>query len=191
MKPQDVLDFWFGAPGSAEFGQARALWFRKDSDFDATIAQTFGPTVEAALAGQLRDWDAAPHASLARLIVLDQFTRNMFRDTPKAFAGDALALPAASVMVERGFDAALPPVQRGFVYLPFEHAEDLAQQQRCVALYTALAEQDTSMQSMLDYAIRHRDVIQRFGRFPHRNNILGRPSTSEELEFLKQPGSRF
>ena len=191
MNAQDILHFWFGEPGSAGFGSPRAVWFRKDGDFDAAIAQRFGATVQAALAGRLRDWDAAPHSSLARILVLDQFTRNISRDTPQAFAGDALALAAADAMVERGFDAALLPVQRAFVYLPFEHAEDLAQQQRSVALFTALAEPDPSMQSMLDYAIRHRDVIQRFGRFPHRNGISGRASTTEELEFLTLPGSRF
>lgn len=191
MNAQDILHFWFGEPGSAEFGSPRAMWFRKDSDFDAAIAQRFGAMVQAALAGRLRDWDAAPHSSLARILVLDQFTRNIFRDTPQAFASDALALAAADAMVERGLDAALLPVQRAFVYLPFEHAEDLAQQQRCVSLFTALAGHDPSMQSMLDYAIRHRDVIQRFGRFPHRNDIVGRASTNEELEFLTLPGSRF
>ena len=191
MNAQDILHFWFGELGSAGFGSPRAMWFRKDSDFDAAIAQRFGAMVQAALAGRLRDWDAAPHSSLARILLLDQFTRNIFRDTPRAFAGDALALAAADAMAERGFDAALLPVQRAFAYLPFEHAEDLGQQQRCVALFTALAGHGPSMQSMLDYAIRHRDVIQRFGRFPHRNDILGRASTNEELEFLTLPGSGF
>ena len=191
MKAQDVLDFWFGAPGSAEFGQLRAAWFRKDPAFDQLIAQRFGPTVDAALAGQLRDWDAAAPSALARIIVLDQFTRNIFRDTPKAFAGDALALAAARAMLDSGADAALPPVQRSFVYLPLEHAEDLALQQRCVAGFTALAAQHAALQTMLDYALRHQRVIQRFGRFPHRNAVLGRPSTAEEFAFLAEPGSSF
>ncbi len=191
MNPQDILDFWFGDAGSAEFGNARAAWFRKDSVFDRLIEQRFGATVQAALAGGLHDWDESPASRLARIVVLDQFTRNIFRDTPKAFAGDALALGASLAMVERGDDAALLPVQRGFAYLPFEHAEDPAMQQRCVALFTSLAEQHATMQSMLDYAIRHRDVIQRFGRFPHRNAVLGRASTADELAFLKLPGSSF
>ncbi|MEQ1805500.1 MAG: DUF924 family protein [Burkholderiaceae bacterium] len=191
MNPQDVLDFWFGAPNSAEFGSARAVWFRKDSAFDQLIAQRFGDTVQAALGGGLHDWAESAAPGLARIVVLDQFTRNMFRDTPKAFAGDTLALRAAQAMIERGADAALLPVQRAFVYLPLEHAEDSATQARCVALFTTLAEQDASMRSMLDYAIRHHDVIQRFGRFPHRNAVLGRASTAEELAFLKEPGSSF
>ncbi len=191
MNPQDVLDFWFGAPRSAEFGSSRTPWFRKDPQFDALIAQRFGATVNAALAGGLRDWEATAASGLARIVVLDQFTRNMFRDTPKAFAGDALALAAAQAMVARSDDGALLPVQRAFVYLPFEHAEDLAAQQRCVDLFSALAAQHPETQSMLDYALRHRDVIRRFGRFPHRNAILGRASTAEELKFLERPGSGF
>lgn len=191
MNPQDVLDFWFGAAGSVEFGSARAAWFRKDASFDRLIEQRFGATVHAALGGGLRDWERSGASCLARIIVLDQFTRNMFRDTPKAFAGDALALRSTRTMLERGDDAALLPVQRAFVYLPLEHAEDLAAQERCVALFTALADPHESMRSMLDYAVRHRDVIQRFGRFPHRNAVLGRASTAEELAFLEQPGSSF
>lgn len=191
VNAQDVVDFWFGAAGSAEFGSTRAMWFRKDGELDKLIARRFGATVEAALAGQLLGWDELPHSNLARIIVLDQFTRNIFRDTPQAFAGDALALAAAQAMLERDAHATLLPVQRAFVYLPFEHAEDLAAQQRSVALFTALAQQSASMQAMLDYAIRHRDVVQRFGRFPHRNAVLGRTSSAEELAFLKLPGSHF
>ena len=190
MNPQDVLDFWFGAADSAEFGSIRTQWFRKDGAFDKLVAQQFGATVQAALAGELPGW-AAGAAGLARIIVLDQFTRNIFRDTARAFSGDALALKAAQAMLTRGDDAALLPVQRAFVYLPFEHAEDLAAQQRCVSLFSHLAEQHPTLQGMLDYAIRHHAVIQRFGRFPHRNAVLGRPSTAEELAFLKLPGSSF
>jgi uncharacterized protein (DUF924 family) len=199
MNPQDVLDFWFGTAQSSEFGSARVQWFRKDSDFDKLIRERFGATVEAALAGGLRvrdrdhdhDWDNTPQASLARIIVLDQFTRNIFRGTPQAFAGDALALAATHAMLERGDDAKLVPVQRAFVYLPLEHAEDLAQQQRSVALFSALAAEHASMQGMLDYAIAHRDVIQTFGRFPHRNAVLGRASSDAETAFLELPGSGF
>jgi uncharacterized protein (DUF924 family) len=191
MNAQDVLDFWFGAPASAEHGRARDVWFRKDPEFDRSIAARFGPLVEAALAGELRDWDAAPPSALARIVLLDQFTRNIYRDTPKAFAGDALALAAASAMLDRGDDAVLLPVQRCFVYLPLEHSEDLAVQQRSVALFTKLAAAHPALQNNLDYAIRHHDVIRRFGRFPHRNAVLGRASTSEELAFLEQPGSGF
>lgn len=191
MNSQDVLDFWFGAVGSADHGRARAAWFRKDPEFDRAIASRFGVLVEAALAGQLRDWDGAAPSAFARIVVLDQFTRNIYRDTPKAFAGDALALAAATAMLERSDDTSLLPVQRCFAYLPFEHAEDLGAQQRSVALFTELAESYPALQSNLDYAIRHRDVVQSFGRFPHRNAVLGRASTPAELAFLELPGSRF
>ncbi len=191
MSAQDVLDFWFGAPASADHGRARDVWFRKDPEFDRGISTRFGSLVEAALAGELRDWDGAPASALARILLLDQFTRNIYRDTPKAFAGDTLALAAAGAMFERGDDKSLLPVQRCFAYLPFEHAEDLGVQQRSVALFTELAAAHPALQDNLDYAIRHRDVIQRFGRFPHRNAVLGRTSTPEEIAFLEQPGSSF
>jgi len=188
---QAVLDFWFGAPGSATHGQWRDAWFRKDAAFDAEIAQRFGPVVETALAGGLRDWTAAPGTALARVVLLDQFTRNMFRDTPRAFGGDALALEAAQAMVTAGHDRGLDPVLRSFVYLPFEHAESAAMQDESVRLFTALADESPALRHMLDYAHRHRDVIVRFGRFPHRNAVLGRSATTAELAFLSQPGARF
>jgi uncharacterized protein (DUF924 family) len=189
---QEVLDFWFGAPGTAQHGQNRSEWFRKDTAFDAEIVRRFGPLVEQALAGGLREWDAAgaPHA-LARILLLDQFTRNAFRGTAKSFAGDALALKAAQAMVASGRDFALPPFQRGFVYLPYEHAESVAMQDESLRLFGALAQADAAFASMLDYAHRHRDIILRFGRFPHRNDTLGRQSTTTEIAFLREPGSSF
>ena len=186
-----VLDFWFGAPGSAERGQARAEWFRKDAAFDALIAQRFGAIIETALTGGLRAWDASADGALAHIVVLDQFTRNVFRDSARAFAGDALALDAARALVAAGRDAALPPHPRSFAYLPFEHSEILAAQDESLRLYTRLAHDAPECAGYLDYAVRHRDIVLRFGRFPHRNALLGRPSTPEELEFLRQPGSRF
>lgn len=188
---QAVLDFWFGAPGTPPHGQARPEWFVKSPDFDAQIAQRFGPLIEQACAGELLDWMDAPPSALARILLLDQFTRNVWRGTPRAFAGDALALAAARRMVSAGEDEALPPLQRSFVYLPFEHAEDLAMQDEAVRLFTQLASREAGFETMLDYALRHRVVIERFGRFPHRNAILGRASTPEELAFLEQPGSSF
>ncbi|HEY0858467.1 MAG TPA: DUF924 family protein [Albitalea sp.] len=181
-----VLDFWFGA-GDAP----RAEWFRKDPAFDAHIAERFGPLVERALAGELRDWDHAPDSALARILLLDQFTRNIFRDSARAFAGDALALAAARAMVAQGQDLQLPALRRAFVYLPFEHAEELDAQDESVRLFSALAACSPHVQEMLDYAHRHRDVIERFGRFPHRNALLGRESTADEIAFLREPGSRF
>lgn len=182
-----VLDFWFQPAGGY-----RPEWFRKDAAFDAAIREHFAADVDAALAG------AAPAATanedvLARIVVLDQFTRNIFRDTARAFAGDAEALRLATAMVAGGRDKNLDPWQRWFAYLPFEHAESPLEQERSVALFAALARemQAPAFDSALDYAERHRAIILRFGRFPHRNAILGRASTAEEIEFLKQPGSSF
>ena len=188
---QAVLDFWFGAEGSPEHGQVRAEWFRKDAAFDAQIAQRFGGTVNTALAGGLPQWAAQPASRLARIVLLDQFTRNMFRDTAQAFAGDALALAAAREMLAQGLDTTLRPEQRVFAYLPFEHHESLAMQDESVRLFSALVREAPSLQNMLDYAHKHHAVIARFGRFPHRNEVLDRVSAAEERAFLQEPGSRF
>ncbi len=191
---QDVLDFWFLAPGTPGYGQPRAEWFRKDDAFDAAIRERFGPAMEQAIAGGLREWDAqGPQGVLARIVLLDQFTRNAWRGTPESFAGDALALAAARALVDSGADSQLLPVQRWFAYMPFEHAEDARMQEQSVALFTALAEANPGQgyDGVLDYAHRHRGVIARFGRFPHRNPILGRASSPEEAEYLAQPGSGF
>ncbi|MBW8897860.1 MAG: DUF924 domain-containing protein [Massilia sp.] len=192
MTSQEVLDFWFGAPGSPDAGKPRREWFVKQDAFDALVRARFGATIEQALTGGLREWDdEGPQGALARILVLDQFTRNAHRDTPTAFAGDALALAAARRLVDSGADRQLPPLQRAFVYMPFEHAEDAYMQERAVELFGNLAAGQPGFDEMLDYAHRHRGVIARFGRFPHRNAILGRASTPEEAEFLRQPGSRF
>lgn len=188
---QKILDFWFLPPDHPGHGQARMEWFRKDDGFDAQIRAYFGTLIDGAIAGDLGEWDATPHGALARLIVLDQFTRNVYRGTPRAFAGDAWALALAVAMTQQGLDQQLPPMLRAFVYLPFEHAEDLAMQARAVELFQRLSQTQPGFESMLDYALRHQEVIARFGRFPHRNTILGRASTPEEVEFLRQPGSSF
>jgi uncharacterized protein (DUF924 family) len=181
IEAREVLAFWFGP---AE--ERRAEWFRKDDAFDAQIRERFGALVEQALAGALRDWDGTVDGALARVLLLDQFTRNIFRGTPRAFAGDALALDGARTVVARGDDLRLSPLQRVFVYLPFEHAEDRATQSESMRLFETLGDPD-----FLDYARRHAAIVERFGRFPHRNAILGRASTAEEVEFLKEPGSGF
>jgi uncharacterized protein (DUF924 family) len=186
---QAVYQFWF--PPDAGDGPRRE-WFVKDEAFDQQIRERFGALIEQALAGGLRAWDAeGPRSALARILLLDQFTRNTWRGTPIAFAGDHLALQAAQDMVDADEDLALPPFQRAFVYMPFEHAENMAMQDQAVALFTRLAHAHPALNDMLDYARRHREVIARFGRFPHRNAILGRSSTQEETEFLLQPGSGF
>lgn len=187
-----VLDFWFLAPDQAGHGAYRPQWFRKDDAFDDAIRERFGAAVEAALNGPPPL--AAPDADLlATILLLDQFTRNIYRGTPRAFAGDPLALQIAETLVAAGRDKNLTPWQRWFAYLPFEHSESLLDQERSVALYAALRRemQHEAFDSALDYAERHRAIIQRFGRFPHRNAILGRTSTAEEVEFLTQPGSSF
>jgi uncharacterized protein (DUF924 family) len=192
MHAQDVLDFWFLPATDPGHGAIRQQWFKKDDEFDATIREQFGHLIDIALAGGLREWDLqGPQGVLARLLVLDQFTRNAHREQPKSFAGDALALAAAQSLVDSGAAAQLSPLQRWFAYMPFEHAEDARMQERAVDLFTVLAQDDAQFSDALDYALRHRGVIARFGRFPHRNVILGRASTPEEMAFLQQPGSRF
>ena len=187
-----VHDFWFGAPGSPEAGQRRREWFVKSAAFDADIASRFGTLIECALRGEFAAWPAdGAAAALAQIVVLDQFTRNVFRNRSRAFEGDARALTAAQAMVGCDQDLALPPLQRAFAYLPYEHAEDLALQDESVRLFSALAQQAPELADMLDYAHRHRVVIARFGRFPHRNAVLGRKSTAEEEAYLKEPGSGF
>ncbi|WP_431262837.1 DUF924 family protein [Roseateles chitinivorans] len=186
---QRVLNEWFGLPGGAQDGQVQMKWFKKDAAFDAALRERFGPVIDQALQGGLREWDSTAWGALARILVLDQFTRNVHRDTPASFAGDALALEASLALLPRAQD--LGVLERWFVAMPLEHAEDLAMQDRSVATFEALAAEDPRLKDALDYAHKHRDVIERFGRFPHRNEILGRDSTPEELAFLKQPGSRF
>lgn len=192
MTPQDVLDFWFLTASHEGHGKPRDEWFRKDAAFDAAITDRFGTLIALAVGGGLREWDEqGPEGTLARIVVLDQFTRNSARGTPAAFAGDALALAAARKLVDSGAHLALTPVQRSFAYMPFEHAEDAAMQEISVRLFNELSEENSGFESAMDYAHRHRAVIARFSRFPHRNPILGRASTPEELEYLSQPGSGF
>lgn len=189
---QVVLDFWFLPEGHFQHGHYRLEWFRKNDEFDAEIRERFGALVESALAGKLTDWDTTAHGALARILLLDQFTRNIFRDTPRAFAGDAPALAAARRLVATGADKLLAPMLRWFVYLPYEHSESLTVQAESLALFRALHEDGGKpLCSALDYADRHHQVIARFGRFPQRNAILGRASTPEEIAALKQTGFFF
>jgi uncharacterized protein (DUF924 family) len=182
----DILAFWFGGEPHAE----RDYWFRKNEAFDLEIRSRFGEALAAGLAGAFGEWCTTPRGALARVVLLDQFARNAFRGTPKAFAGDARALATSNLALEREFDRALDPYERQFLYMPFVHSEALAVQDRAMECFTRLA-QDCGLTEPLDWAERHRDVIRRFGRFPHRNAILGRTSTPEESAFLEQPGSSF
>jgi len=191
LEAQAVLDFWFGRADDAEHGQPRPQWFEKNDAFDAQIRERFGALIERALRGELAHWAATPHGALAQIVVLDQFTRNALRGSARAFAGDALALTAARALVASGGHRTLTGVQRQFVYLPFEHAEDLAAQREALRLFGELEREEPVVGDLVSWAQRHLDIIARFGRFPHRNAALGRVSTPEEIEFLRQPGSGF
>lgn len=185
-----LIDFWFGPPISPRRFQYQERWFTSDAQFDNEIRQRFLPLQMRAGAGFCAGWMREAEPCLALILLLDQLPRNLYRGSAQAFATDAMARAAAGQALSRGFDRSLPAVWRSFVYLPFEHSEDLADQERSVALFTALA-QHLPDASMLDYAKRHREIIARFGRFPHRNHILGRSATAAEEAFLKEPNSSF
>ena len=181
-----VLDFWFGKPGAPGYGEERAIWFNADPAFDDEVRRRFAAAVESAGRGDHDGMAGSPEGALALTILLDQFPRNIHRGTAGAFALDAKARRVACDALAAGHDRALAPFMRPFLYLPFEHSEAIADQERSVSLFRALGDE-----KYLAYAIGHRDVIARFGRFPHRNAVLGRTSTPEELTFLEQPGADF
>ncbi|MDP8949687.1 MAG: DUF924 domain-containing protein [Actinomycetota bacterium] len=183
-KAEEVLSFWFGREGEPGYGEFREAWFRKDPEFDRLVRDRFEALYEAAAAGELDDWREEARSCLALVIVLDQFPRNMFRGDPRSYATDRKAQETAEYAVDRALDRELPEFQRAFLYMPFMHSEDLDHQRRSVELFRGLG--DSS-----DYAVRHMEIIERFGRFPHRNEVLGRRTTPEEAEFLTQPGSSF
>lgn len=188
-----VLQFWFGDAPVNEllYQNRRKLWFGKKKAFDQEIRQRFSDLYTQAASGKLDSWQQTAPGILALILLLDQFPRNMFRHTPQAFATDAQALSLAKFAIDHGLDQALAPVERLFVYLPLEHSESQTDQQRSVQLFEALALEQPNLDDVRDYALRHQAVIDRFGRFPHRNRILGRETTPEEAEFLQQPGSSF
>ncbi|GAQ81866.1 hypothetical protein KFL_000930120 [Klebsormidium nitens] len=195
----EILAFWFGASDLTKGPPPKKMtqrWFRKDLDFDKLCENKFGPLIERAARGEFASWEEEPASNLALVILLDQFSRNVYRDTPQAFAQDAQALRIAKRAIERGFDQKFGCLERSFFYMPFEHSEDLEDQDRACQLFVDLksaapADVAELCDGFHEFAVKHREVILRFGRFPHRNQILGRKSTSEELDFLKQPGSRF
>ena len=185
-----VLDFWFGRPDGDEYGGMREAWFKKDPAFDAEIRRRFLSDHARVATGDLDHLAATADGALALIIVLDQFSRNMFRDQPGMYATDHKVRTLAKFAVDNGFDQQLMAVQRVFIYLPFEHCETLANQNISVELFDALPpipKRDEGIKS----ALRHREIIERFGRFPHRNHILGRETTAEEAAFLKEPNSSF
>ncbi|RMQ47876.1 hypothetical protein ALQ04_04504 [Pseudomonas cichorii] len=193
-----LLEWWFGSSESAsEVVKAREkLWFGKKKANDTEARERFGDLVEQALAGGLKEWAESPKGWLALILLLDQLPRMIHRDTPKAFAGDQRAQTLVQHGLKLGRDQHLEPLERTFIYLVLEHSENLDDQNQAIACFTRLlpllpaTDRDYFRQS-LDYAERHQKIIARFGRFPHRNDILGRASSDEEIEFLKKPGSRF
>ena len=196
--PETILDYWFGTPGTAlEIAERQTkLWFGKLPEKDREVSERFTPTFNAAIAGSLDDWATSPRGRLALVIVLDQFPHHIHRDTPDAFAQDAKALSLSLAALAGGEDQSLALIERVFLYLPLEHAESIAMQDLSVEQYQQLVDEAPESEralfaNFLDYAHKHREVVLRFGRFPHRNAILGRSSSAEEIEFLKQPGSRF
>ncbi|MEN8236525.1 MAG: DUF924 family protein [Pseudomonadota bacterium] len=179
MDPRQILDFWFDP-------KHKELWFVKNADFDEKIRKQFENAYNQATINALDHWQDTPEGALSLVVVLDQFPRNLYRNSMKAFQTDTRALAIAQKALENQFDQQLSPEQRHFLYMPFMHSEDIALQEKSVQLFEATGEANA-----YHYAILHRDIIARFGRFPHRNKILRRTSTPEELEFLKQPNSSF
>jgi len=183
----DILDFWFGRPGDAGYGGKREIWFEKNDDFDAEIRDRFMVDYEAAEAGRLDPMQRTARGALALVILLDQFPRNMFRGQSRSFATDARAGEIARHAIEQGYDRGLALGTQQFYYMPFEHGEDPTDQRRSVELFRASAEDERKTEN-IGYAVQHLEIIERFGRFPHRNAILGRESTDEELNFLTDGG---
>ena len=180
---EEILNFWFGAD-EAERGDRDRVWFVANPAFDHACVTRFLADHERAAVGDLSAWMNQPRSCLALILLLDQFPRNMFRGTPRAFATDSNALGVARHAIARGFDTGLAPIERSFVYLPIEHSEKLDDQIESMRLFRALADADPALAGYVDYADQHLDEIRRFGRFPHRNAILGRPSTPDEVKFL-------
>ncbi|MFC3607695.1 DUF924 family protein [Stutzerimonas tarimensis] len=195
---QPLLDWWFGEGATAVeiAAEKQRLWFGYRPEQDAEAREHFAALTDQALAGGLDDWTMAPQGWLALILLLDQLPRMIYRGTPAAFAGDERAQQLVRDGLVQGGDMLLPPIQRVFVYLVLEHSENLAAQEQALAYFAMLRDiaepaEQPLFDDFADFALRHRDVIARFGRFPHRNKILDRPSTDAEQAFLAQPGSRF
>ncbi|MET1068459.1 MAG: DUF924 family protein [Pseudomonas prosekii] len=195
---QPLLDWWFGSAETPDdiAADKGKLWFGKRDSQDLEAQTRFGDWVEQALAGGLTEWAQRPEGWLALVLLLDQLPRMIFREKPKSFAGDLRAQALVAQGIAADFDRQLQPIQRVFIYLVFEHCENLAVQNEAVSRFLDLTQQQPEAQRAvfadnLDYAERHQKIIARFGRFPHRNKVLGRASTAEEIEFLSKPGSRF
>ena len=195
---ETILDFWFGdldEHGCASPNQ-RKFWWQKSDEFDRTIRDQYLADYEAIVAGERDAWRSTPRGALATIIVLDQFSRNMFRDTPEMYAADPLAREVCHEGLDEGFDEDLAFDERVFFYMPLQHSEYVSDHERCRALFTELRDQapenlSADAENYLEYARQHRVIVERFGRYPHRNQLLGRASTDAERAFLKQPNSSF
>ena len=190
-RAQALIDFWFGPPGDPDREIHRQIWFHSTPEHDDALRRLFLADYERAASGTLEAWEAVPESALALVLLLDQVPRNIFRDTPRAYDTDPMARAAADRALARGFDAAFSPVWRKFFYMPLHHSEDLADQRRATALVEALPDdrdpEDSDRRGGLRrYGRPYVEVIERFGRFPHRNALLGRPSTPEEIAFMKE-----
>ena len=199
-RQEEILQYWFGElkESEAPLEDYYEIWFGKRREVDEFIRTNFEEDLKLAIEGKLKSWEDASCSTLALIILLDQFSRNIYRGTAKGFAQDSLALDVCLRGIENGFDKRLHPVERLFFYMPLEHSEDLGIQKKSVEYFSVLEKTFTSTPSLVsiisefkNYAEKHYVIIERFGRFPHRNEILGRKSTPEEIEFLKQPGSSF
>jgi uncharacterized protein (DUF924 family) len=177
---RDILDFWFLPLSDPEHGKSREVWWEPPPEFDAEVRERFSAAVDRAVAGGLDSWQKSPDGALALILLCDQFTRHMHRKTARAFAGDAKALQTARLAVARHYPATFNATMRVFFYMPFQHSEAIADQEMGCALFAAFEDEE-----LMKHALGHRDVIARFGRFPHRNDVLGRACTADELEYLK------
>jgi len=193
-----ILQYWFGnsADDAEVVREKTVLWWKKNHEVDEEIRRRFEAMLESEIKGELASWSNSPRGQLARMLLLDQFPRNMYRGTARAFAYDEQARRLARQVLDQGVDRKLRPVERVFIYLPFEHSEDVQDQATGVQLFEALLEEVPAtvkqpFQNFLDFAKKHKEIVDNFKRFPHRNALLGRESTPEELEFLKGPGSSF
>lgn len=193
----EILQFWFGS-GKDPYEVEESIstrWFAGGDEFDAEIRERFGDHLDRAIRGDYDDWSETPRGRMALILIFDQFSRNIFRDSPRAWSQDLLAQRLTLEGLEEGVDQQLRPIERSFFYLPLEHAEDLHLQEMSVTRFKALANEapdDSEMLAgMVPYAVRHHEIIERFGRFPHRNEVIRRPTTPEEAKFLKEPNSSF
>jgi uncharacterized protein (DUF924 family) len=189
-RAERLLAFWFASEGPSERDRLRDLWFQATPEFDAALAKHFRADYDRAAAGVYDPWRDAAQTCLALVLLLDQLPRNLFRNSPRAYATDSAALATARDAVARGYDRMVAPVRRCFFYLPFEHSESLADQETAMRLYASLPDHPDK-ENFVEAVRRHHEIIAHFGRFPHRNGFLGRSSTPEEQDFLRQPGSAF